>query len=74
MATRFTFSHSFIFIYSGWKLEASLVILPKHLSVSITVLLAKLYYYSIRGLNAHWTESCPVNRKQKIILQNQKKK
>jgi len=42
--------------------------------VNHTVLLAKLYYYSIRGLNAYWTESCPVNRKQKIILQNQKKK
>ena len=43
--------------------------------VNHKILLAKLYYHSIHGVNAHWTESCPVSRKQKvdIILQNQQK-
>jgi hypothetical protein len=39
------------------------------------ILLGKLCYYSIHGVNAHWFESYLVNRKQKVemILQNEQK-
>jgi hypothetical protein len=40
--------------------------------VSHIILQGKLYYYDTHGINSHWLQSYPVNRKQnfEIILQN----
>lgn len=45
-------------------------------SVSHTVILAKLFCYGIHGANAHWIESywAPRKQKVKIILQNYQEK
>jgi hypothetical protein len=44
--------------------------------VSNKILLSKLFYYDIHGVNALWFESCLVNRRQKaeITIQNEKEK